>query len=550
MPRKLDKCSAHLADIHQLREHSVNRYNQLNVVSSVFLCGALLMGCGGSDNKKITHSSSSSPNSSSLSTIKQSSSSALSVSSSSSSNTSSLSSIRQSSSSASSVLPSNATLQQSLNIQGVAAATTDVSEFAGTPKCGVDIYHYTYNTLGGKGEAATASAALFIPTGAASTCSGTRPLLIDLHGTDTRKKLNLADLSEEEAQLSVAYFAAQGYITIMPNYAGYDTSNLAYHPYLNADQQSQDVIDAITAGKKILAAVSTSTKENGKLFLTGYSQGGYVSMATHRAMQARGMTVTASVGGAGPYALSSIVDKAFTGEPSDGSFDYLMMIIDSYQNSFADIYKVPSDIYTTTFASVLEKPVSGKFSFENLLSNDTPTLLGTDAPNYASVAPRYQSFYGTPEESLIKSSYLIEYLNDVASNPCSINLAQPLACSPKNKLRAALLKNDLRNWVPNSPMLLCGGHEDSQVYFISSQDTKAYFDANGAKTVSLLDVDSPINPNDPYATAKNTFLTQKNQVIKAANAAGVDPDELLREYSHYLPVAACNIAARNFFESF
>ena len=312
------------------------------------------------------------------------------------------------------------------------------------------------------------------------------------------------------------------------------------------------MIDAISAGKKVLAAVSTSTKENGKLFLTGYSQGGHVSMATHRAMQARGMTVTASVGGAGPYALSSIVDKAFKGEPSDGAFGYLMMIIDSYQNSYGDIYKVPSDIYTTTFASAIEKLASGKFSFENLLSNDSPLppLLGTDAPNYASVAPRYQSLYGAPEESLIKSSYLIEYLNDVAANPCSTNLAQPLACSPKNTLRAALLKNDLRNWVPTSPMLLCGGHDDTQVYFISSQDTKAYFDANGAKTVSLLDVDSPINPNDSYATAKNTFLTQKNQVINAANVAGVDPDELLREYSHDLPVAACNIAARKFFDSF
>lgn len=526
MPCKLDKYSAHLADFHQLREHSVNRFNQLNVVSSIFLCGALLMGCGGSDHKKISHSSSSTSNSSSLS------------------------SIQQSSSSTSSVLPYNATLQQSLNILGVAAATADVSEFAGSPKCGVDIYHYTYNTKGGKGEATKASAALFVPTGAAPTCSGARPLLIDLHGTDTRKKLNLANLSEDEAQLSVAYFAAQGYITIMPNYAGYDTSDLAYHPYLNADQQSQDVIDAMTAGKKVLAAVSTSTKENGKLFLTGYSQGGHVSMATHRAMQARGMTVTASVGGAGPYALSFLVDKAFKGEPSDGAFGYIMMIIDSYQNSYADIYKTPSDIYTTKFASVIEKPVSGKFSFENLLSKDTPALFGTDAPNYVTVAPKYQSFYGAPEESLIKSSYLTEYLNDVGANPCSINLAQPLACSPKDTLRAALLKNDLRNWVPTSPMLLCGGHDDTQVYFISSQDTKAYFDANGAKTVSLLDVDSPINPNDPYATAKNTFLTQKNQVINAANAAGVNPDELLREYSHYLPFAACNIAARNFFDSF
>ena len=505
----------------------MNIFNQLKIVSGLFLCSALLAGCGGSDNKKTTLSSSSR------------------------SSNSSLSSIKQSSSSASSVLPTNTTRQGIVSVADIKYGGV-ILDALGSPKCGVDIYHYTYNTLGGKGEATTASAALFVPTGAASTCLGARPLLIDLHGTDPRKSLNLANFNEEETQLSIAFFAAHGYITIMPNYAGYDTSSLPYHPYLNADQQSQDVIDAIEAGKKVLAAVSTSTKENGKLFLTGYSQGGYVAMATHRAMQARGMTVTASMPAAGSYALSSIVDMAFKGQPSDGAGLYLPMIVNSYQNSYGDLYNSASDIYTATFASNIETLVPGKLSAEDLFSSGalTPFLFGTDAPNYSSVAPAYKSYYGTPENSLVKSSYLAELLNDVIANPCSTNLANPLACTPKNKFRAAVLKNDLRNWVPTSPMLLCGGHDDSQVYFISSQDTKAYFDANGAKTVSLLDVDSPINPNDPYVTAKNIFLSEKNQLIKAANAAGANPDELLREYSHDLPVDSCNIAARNFFDGF
>lgn len=480
----------------------MNKLIKLKAIISAFLCCAFLLGCGG----KTT----------------------------------------------SSALPSNVTLQESLKISNVEAAIVEVPISAGSPKCGVDIYHYTYNTLGGKGEATTASAALFVPTGAAFICSGSRPLLINLHGTETSKSLNLANISEEETQYSLAFFAAQGYITIMPNYAGYDSSSLPYHPYQNADQQSQDVIDAINAGRKVLAAVSTSTRENGKLFLTGYSQGGYVSMATHRAMQARGMTVTASANASGSYAFISIVDTVFRGQPSDGSEVYLPMIISSYQNSYGDIYDTTSDIYTAKFASYIETLLPSELSFEELDDSGTlpQFLFGTDAPNYASVKPAYTSLYGTPENSLIKSSYLAEYLDDAATNPCSTNLAQPLTCTPKNKLRAALVKNDLRNWVPSSPMLLCGGHEDSQVYFSSSEQTKAYFDAQGVRTVSLLDVDSPITLDDPYEAEKAIFMQFKFALFNSAVEAGENPDELLRQYSHYLPVEACTLAARNFFDSF
>ena len=55
-----------------------------------------------------------------------------------------------------------------------------------------------------------------------------------------------------EGALIAAMFAAQGYIVVAPNYAGYDTSTLAYHPYLNADQQSKDMMDALTAARTAL----------------------------------------------------------------------------------------------------------------------------------------------------------------------------------------------------------------------------------------------------------------------------------------------------------
>ena len=61
-------------------------------------------------------------------------------------------------------------------------------------------------------------------------------------------------------------------------------------------------------------ASATLTQDDGRLFVTGYSQGGYVAMATQRAMQAAGMKVTAAAPMSGPYTLAAFVDAVFYGE--------------------------------------------------------------------------------------------------------------------------------------------------------------------------------------------------------------------------------------------
>src|SRR3984893_1534637 len=176
---------------------------------------------------------------------------------------------------------------------GATPAGASLLAVAGPPACGVDFYHIEYNTVGGAGEKTTASGALLVPTGAAPACSGPRPIVLYAHGTQTDKNANLADITNTnnaEGALIAAVFAAHGYIVVAPNYAGYDTSTLAYHPFLNGDQQSKDMIDALTAARTALPRVSspagTAISDGGKLFVTGYSQGGYVAMATHKAMQA------------------------------------------------------------------------------------------------------------------------------------------------------------------------------------------------------------------------------------------------------------------------
>jgi dipeptidyl aminopeptidase/acylaminoacyl peptidase len=90
-----------------------------------------------------------------------------------------------------------------------------------TPKCSFDIYQLQYETVGGQGEAATASGALMVPTGSDTSCTGPLPIVTYAHGTTPDKTFNIANLSgsnNAEGLLLAAVFASRGYIVVAPNY--------------------------------------------------------------------------------------------------------------------------------------------------------------------------------------------------------------------------------------------------------------------------------------------------------------------------------------------
>ncbi|GAF58353.1 esterase [Psychrobacter sp. JCM 18902] len=87
-----------------------------------------------------------------------------------------------------------------------------------------------------------------LPSGDSADCQGDRPILLYAHGTTTDKGYDFSQVANPqnpaagESTLIAANFAAQGYIVVAPNYAGYDESDLDYHPYLVAEQQATDML--------------------------------------------------------------------------------------------------------------------------------------------------------------------------------------------------------------------------------------------------------------------------------------------------------------------
>jgi hypothetical protein len=460
-------------------------------------------------------------------------------------------------------------------------------QITGNPSCGVDFYYVKFWTHGGAGETTESSGALMVPTGAAPACSGPRPIVLYAHGTNPDKTLNIADITNTtntEGVLIAAMFAAQGYIVVAPNYAGYDISTLGYHPYLNAEQQSGEMLDILAAARTALPkTLSSATTDSGKLFVTGYSQGGHVALATQRALQAAGATVAGVAGMSGPYALEAFGDALFFGNVDLGSTLFAPLLSTSYQKAYGNIYAAPSDLYSATYATGIETllpsdtPLDAIFTQgllpqTALFDSTTPVVPGSaqltallsvpGSPGYplppTAQTPLFAAGFGSPY--LLNNSYRVAYALDAASNPDGAVPAPianvPLAATaPLQPLRLAFYKNDLRNgaWTPSSPTLLCGGGQDPTVFFSVNTLTMAAFWGwlVSGGLITVLDVNG--TPNGAFAPFQAGFQeAQAAQLLfyESAAGGGLSPaaaQQLIVEGYHGAVAPFCAAAARAFF---
>ncbi|MBA5639195.1 alpha/beta hydrolase [Duganella sp. LX20W] len=384
----------------------------------------------------------------------------------------------------------------SLNRDDLAAqlgATSDGQQLlamAGAPACGVDFHYFQYRTTGGAAEPTSASGALMLPTGGAG-CSGPRPVLLYTHGTAVTRGYNIAAINDPsnegwaESAIMAAFFAAHGYIVVASNYAGYDSSPLPYHPYTNAEQQSHEMVDALAAARAALAAgLPAGVSDNGQLFITGYSEGGHVAMATHRAMEAAGMHVTAAAPMSGPYAMLAFGDAVFAhGDVGFGGSIYYPLVINSYQHAYGNLYATPADVYDATYANGIAALLPGQYSASTLFSTGKLPMLaifdsatprtGDAALDAALAAPDATlnpiAALGFGQPALFRNSFRTAYARDALATPDGAlqpgGDLMPPSAEPASPMRRALKKNDLRGWQPRAPQMLCGGMNDPDVNY-------------------------------------------------------------------------------------
>jgi acetyl esterase/lipase len=405
-----------------------------------------------------------------------------------------------------------------------------IQALTGTAKCNVDIRYVLYITRDPRGEVATASEGVLVPSGSDPACTGSRPVLLYAHGTTTAKSKNMADVvNDSEASLLMAMYAAQGFIVVAPNYLGYDKSSLAYHPYLNAEASAIDMVDGLRAAKAHLNAAS-SVKPSDKLFVSGYSQGGHVAMATHRAIErdyGSEFTVTAAGPMSGPYNLVGFADKiTTTGPVAAGSTVFLPMMLTSYQKSYGNIYAKTSDVYQSPF----------DVGIETLFPTDTP-LATLVAQGKLPADPTFTALFGTG--GLLLDSFKASYAT--------------------SNFRKALVANTLAGadggttigWKPKRPVALCGGAQDPTVFWAANAPVaKEVFKAQGV-TVQAWDLESQPAVSDPTYPVYAGFAQAKAQTAAAAVTAGATDGGVAAVRGAYhgtLVPPFCTALERGFFQ--
>ena len=464
-------------------------------------------------------------------------------------------------------------------------------------KCGVTIEKVSYATKGAAGEKTTATAALMLPTGNANDCKGDRPVLLYAHGTTTDKGYdftqvaNVNNAAVGESTLIAANYAAQGYIVVAPNYAGYDTSTLDYHPYLVAQQQSTDMVDALDSARAVIDKQQRANNQNykniddsGKLFIAGYSQGGYVAMATARLLESQNKPVTAIAPSSGPYALAAFGDEIFNGNVNIGASRFAPLLGGGLQAKYGNIYQNKSEIFLEKYtdAQLPSATEFGALVAAGKLPNNALFQKTTDNPVFDGLSKgKLFSILGGYDDNdyLIQTAFRAAYVTDAKNNPDGLfaeNGNGLPAANPQNNLRKALKDNDLRGYVPTMPTLICGGNQDPTVYFDTNTGAMVKIlqaamvkNPNAKLNITVLDVDidnassrpdksaftmigqasmNTWNANAVVTSVQTNFSNSVTAIKDQATAQGTNP--LLAFYSNYhggLVSPACTQATREFF---
>ena len=177
----------------------------------------------------------------------------------------------------------------------------DTPKFADLPvtyspaRNAVRLYRVTYSSVVPErgNKPTTATGLLAIPES-----TGTNfPLVSYQHGTVYGKQ-EVPSFPEQspETQVMIAQFAGQGYVLIGADYFGMGISNEP-EGYMVKGSHQQAAYDMLIASR---AALDHMKIGSSKLFLAGWSQGGFVTMAFLEKLESAGVTVQAAATASAP----------------------------------------------------------------------------------------------------------------------------------------------------------------------------------------------------------------------------------------------------------
>ena len=309
------------------------------------------------------------------------------------------------------------------------------------PENDVEVYSIVYQTIDWNNVIRHASGAIYIPK-----IDGSQkfPIYSGQHGTES-KRSNVASLIPLRGFDSM-FMASVGYIGSSPDLLGLGVSDDVVHPYVHKFV-AEAVIDKIRAVKNF--ACERGIGYNEQLFVAGYSEGGYVTMATHKLIEEKysdEFKLTASAPMAGPYDMSFSSNRILSIDsyPQPGYISFTYM---SY-NEIEKLNRPASDLFQSPYAELIPSLMDGSKSI-------------AEANNYLT----------NKIKDLFAEEFLIQFLGN-----------------GELELKRSFKENSLVDWFPRAPIRLFHGSEDEEVNYNNSIIALDNLKANGAD-IDLITID-------------------------------------------------------------
>lgn len=234
--------------------------------------------------------------------------------------------------------------------------------------------------------------------------------------------------------------ASPGFIAVIPDFIGFGSSSDIMHPYYVEELTASAIIDNLKAAKNL--ATQQGRNFNGKLFLAGYSQGGYATMATHKAVEENGLVgfnLIASFPAAGGYDVKGMQETFFSLDSYHEPF-YIAYVARSYQTTY-DWTQPLSDFFQEPYASIIPDLFDGSNTGEEINNELTNIIADFIQPTL---------------------------LSNIDTDPAY------------NLIVTAFEDNSLLDWIPQKPLHMYHGTEDNTVFYQNSVDTYNQLISNGA----------------------------------------------------------------------
>lgn len=317
----------------------------------------------------------------------------------------------------------------------------------------VDMYEVTYKGMWLDSSFIMAKGVLYVPHGDKPSaeliyCHGTRISIDQTYGID--------DLE----QVICMMHAVDGYIALFPFYYGLGGGEKE-HVYQDSKTESNSAIYMLKACREIYPKIGRTT--SGQLFLTGYSQGGHASMATHKALESGSfpdIKLTASSPMSGAYDMIGVQSQTMYRDYDQPH--YLPYLLISWQYAYhlmpGDVYKVFKAPYDSTLRLAFAQPRKVDYGYVN------------------SILPRVPG-------RMIQDTLMERFKSDTS-----------FAFTKKLK------ENCLNRWVPKAPMQLCACYGDNEVMYQNTQSAYDYMkECTNVVHMRLFGKHLSHNPCAPFA---------------------------------------------------